>query len=63
MELLRQGSRLSVQPVSEKHFEIVLNLANNSDATAATKAPTPPTHRLAQKSPKKPGKKRGVQKK
>ena len=27
MELLRRGSRLSVQPVSKKHFETVLNLA------------------------------------
>jgi len=27
MELLRKGSRLSVQPVSEKEFEAVLKLA------------------------------------
>jgi predicted RNA-binding protein with PUA-like domain len=28
MELLRRGSRLSVQPVSKEHFEIVLKLAD-----------------------------------
>jgi predicted RNA-binding protein with PUA-like domain len=27
MELLRRGSRLSVQPVSKEHFEVVLKLA------------------------------------
>ena len=29
MELLRRGSRLSVQPVTEKEFEAVLKLAQN----------------------------------
>lgn len=27
MELLRKGSRLSVQPVSPEHFEVIMNLA------------------------------------
>ena len=30
MELLRRGSRLSVQPVSREHFEIVLKLAEQA---------------------------------
>jgi predicted RNA-binding protein with PUA-like domain len=32
MELLRRGSRLSVQPVSQEHFEIVLKLAEKPGA-------------------------------
>jgi predicted RNA-binding protein with PUA-like domain len=34
MELLRRGSRLSVQPVSKEHFEIVLKLAEKPPAKA-----------------------------
>ena len=30
MELLRKGSRLSVQPVSKEHFEVVLRLAEQN---------------------------------
>jgi predicted RNA-binding protein with PUA-like domain len=32
MELLRRGSRLSVQPVSEKHFQAVLKMASSATA-------------------------------
>jgi predicted RNA-binding protein with PUA-like domain len=28
MELLRKGSRLSIQPVSKKHFETIVKLAS-----------------------------------
>lgn len=40
MELLRRGSRLSVQPVSKEHFEIVLRLADKPAAGEAKPAPT-----------------------
>ena len=33
MELLRKGSRLSVQPVTEKEFEMILRLAHTATAT------------------------------
>src|SRR5690606_4378836 len=35
MELLRRGSRLSVQPVSREHFEIVLSIAKTLAADPA----------------------------
>jgi predicted RNA-binding protein with PUA-like domain len=38
MELLRRGSRLSVQPVSREHFEIVLKLADQAPAEPAAPA-------------------------
>ncbi len=47
MELLRKGSRLSVQPVTEKEFETILNLAR-----APKKAPSRPTAN-ATKRPRK----------
>lgn len=42
MELLRKGSRLSVQPVTKQEFETVLALAHSSHgATPTAKKPTP----------------------
>lgn len=38
MELLRRGSRLSVQPVSREHFQIVLKLAGQPPRGAASPA-------------------------
>jgi predicted RNA-binding protein with PUA-like domain len=42
MELLKQGSRLSVQPVSEIEYEVIVSLAHQSapkDAAIATQSP------------------------
>jgi predicted RNA-binding protein with PUA-like domain len=47
MELLRQGSRLSVQPVSDQEWKTVLALADRSAAAAASDAKT-------KKRPKRP---------
>lgn len=38
MELLRKGSRLSVQPVTEQEFQIILDLAQRKAARPASKA-------------------------
>jgi predicted RNA-binding protein with PUA-like domain len=49
MELLRKGSRLSVQPVTEKEFETIMNLAHARSATRAAKKKTAkkPTRKAA----------------
>ena len=39
MELLRRGSRLSVQPVTNAEFDAVLRLAHSGASAAAKKAP------------------------
>jgi predicted RNA-binding protein with PUA-like domain len=38
MELLRKGSRLSVQPVTEKEFETILKIAGNHQSARTTSA-------------------------
>jgi predicted RNA-binding protein with PUA-like domain len=45
MELLRRGSRLSVQPVSKEHFEIVLKLAEKPES--GSREPAAPTQKRA----------------
>ena len=58
MELLRRGSRLSVQPVSREHFEIVLSIAkalaaDPAAASAGTNA-APPKRKSAKRAAAKP---------
>jgi predicted RNA-binding protein with PUA-like domain len=48
MELLRQGSRLSVQPVTEKEWQTVMELASRSPvSTARAAAPQPISRKRA----------------
>jgi hypothetical protein len=44
MELLRQGSRLSVQPVTEQEWKVILALADRpaAETTSASKQRTAP---------------------
>jgi predicted RNA-binding protein with PUA-like domain len=53
MELLRRGSRLSVQPVSEEHFEIVLKLVEQPAPSDAKPTATQPRRRLSPPTAKK----------
>jgi hypothetical protein len=57
MELLRKGSRLSVQPVTPAEFDIVLGLAAKAEKSTATKtkvtARAPKTSRAQASAPKK----------
>jgi hypothetical protein len=50
MELLRKGSRLSVQPVTDKEFETIIKLAHPGTRAVAAK----------KKSAKKPARKATV---
>ncbi len=58
MELLKTGSRLSVQPVREREFEVVLELAER-----ASDAKPPPKAAKKTAAPKKPVNKSAVKKK
>jgi predicted RNA-binding protein with PUA-like domain len=50
MELLRKGSRLSVQPVTEKEFETILKLAHQGP-TRRTEARSPNANRKSTRRP------------
>ena len=51
MELLRKGSRLSVQPVTAKEFEAILKLAHSAPPSAPElPAAKPPRRRSARRS-------------
>jgi predicted RNA-binding protein with PUA-like domain len=52
MELLRRGSRLSVQPVSEKEFAAVEALAKKGKGTKATAVAKPSKQKPARKAVK-----------
>lgn len=58
MELLRRGSRLSVQPVSREHFEIVLSIAKalaaDPAAASASANATQPKRKAAKRAAAKP---------
>ncbi|MGD9720035.1 MAG: EVE domain-containing protein [Pirellulales bacterium] len=69
MELLRTGSRLSVQPVTPQEFEAVLQLARHKAGRSATssqarqaKSPAPKSASRAVKRPAQPGQKKVTQK-
>ncbi len=51
MELLRKGSRLSVQPVTEKEFQTIIELAQG--ATKCRQPDTPASHRRTKKAGKR----------
>lgn len=58
MELLKRGSRLSVQPVSKSEFEAIVKLAAHKPPAAATAKATPVAKSAAATKPaKKPTKK------
>jgi predicted RNA-binding protein with PUA-like domain len=58
MELLRKGSRLSVQPVRPREFEIVLRLAREADGRAGPRPAKKPTSPTKSSSKKKTARKR-----
>ncbi len=63
MELLRRGSRLSVQPVSQEHFETVLALAEQMAADEDAREAPAPREKSKKRAVKAAGKKTAQRKK